>query len=532
MSNPIEDSDKRHVVATPGGRLADFFGIDLRTLGLVRVLCAALVLWTLALLYQDMEVFFTDAGVYPLALWEKHTSEELFFSIHGLSGELWWQRLVFGVHGVFAVMLLVGYRTRLASVMTWLLLVSLLHRNGVIVHSGDTVLCLMLLWGILCPWGGRFSVDAVMGRGGDRPQRVTTVATAGLLLQMPLIYWFSVGAKVPDDSWAADGSAVFYALTPELVTGLGQFLVERLPYGLTRALTMATLVIEVVAPLLILFVPLVFAPAKIRRRWLARFRVAGIALLTGLQLGLVLTLSLGLFPLISTMATLAALPSSAWQWLARVLRGGRLEKFRQQAIAWLEARLRARRCRWNTSIFTEAVAALLLVIIVLTGIASTPYFFVPDEIYRVQKALRIQQTWWMFAAPIHGSGHYQLKAVMSDGTTVDLFGDLGPITADSARRPSAEFPTTLRASAIYARYRWRRYLWTVRDDDEESVEHRGYYARYICRRWNDALQMEPPVERLRFYRMVHTDDRLTQGFFDAPEPKLLIDHRCDEATRK
>lgn len=72
------------------------------------------------------------------------------YLIHG-SPEI--QAVLFGLAGSFAVALLVGYKTRLVSIMSWFLLMSLHNRNFLVLHGGDTLLRAALFWACFCPGG-------------------------------------------------------------------------------------------------------------------------------------------------------------------------------------------------------------------------------------------------------------------------------------------------------------------------------------------------------------------------------------------
>ena len=320
--------DKRWTTRV-GEQLDDFFGIDLRTLAVVRIVGALTVLWTLAILYQDLSAFFTDNGVYPRSYWMETRRNPYIVSLHVIRGELWWQQFLFGLHGIFGLMLLVGYKTRFASIMTWLLLVSLMARTPPLVHRGDTLLCLLMLWGALTPWGARFSIDGALNTIKEMPERVTSMATAGLLLQMPMLYVVSVFLKGPDRSWHADFTAVFYSASPEYVTPIGQFIAEKLPFWFSQGLTIFTLVAEGPLAFLMFFPLLIFASREVRQRWLERFRLIGLVGLSALQAGLLAMTAIGLFPMIST---LGLLPLIATRWWNRWGESERVKEARELTI--------------------------------------------------------------------------------------------------------------------------------------------------------------------------------------------------------
>lgn len=606
----------------------DFVGVDLRTLAVFRMVAGITILWMLAILLQDVEVFFTDRGVSPREHWLEQRVNTFVVSLHMIGGELWWQYLLFGAQAVFAVMLIVGYKTRLASVMSWILLISLIHRLPPITHRGDSLLCLLLLWGTLTPWGARFSIDAASYPVRQLPQKVTTFATAGLMLQMPVVYLAGALLKLRSPAWKSDFTAVAYAMGAEYVTPIGQFLGEHTPLVVVKFLTVSTLVIEGVGPILIFMPLLVFASPKRRRRWLERLRLVAIAALTLLQLGLLLTVAVGLFPLISTLGLIPLIPDSVWRrWSQsdRVERARELvifyepdhEFFRKLSSVLRELLLPASaqivavsedrplpdglqapsnwfvrdpsgRCHngyggllalikyspwafpayhplnlispigeriWNSvvrrpsdeasplqmphsraypirsGLLASAIAALLLMNLLHDNLDSlqrnvTGEWKTPATIRDLQFGLRIHQNWEMFAAPHRSKNHYVIMATMSDESEHDLY-DGGPISASSASDLTWTLPENPRSRTIYANYRWRLYFQWLRRDWNEPDRMR--YAAYICQSWNrQHAGGDHQLEQLRFYRLIETDDLLSDSSAAAPQKQLLVHHSCSE----
>ena len=56
--------------------------------------------------------------------------------------------LVPGDFGLVALALLVGYRTRIATIFSWVLLISLQARNVFITQGGDALTVVLLFWGL------------------------------------------------------------------------------------------------------------------------------------------------------------------------------------------------------------------------------------------------------------------------------------------------------------------------------------------------------------------------------------------------
>lgn len=283
-------------------KLVDLFGIDVRALAIARIGFALLILADLANRARSFAAHYGDESVLPRhALLGEHYNDA-WISLHLAGGELWFQALLFGVAAVFALMLLVGYKTRLATVVSWLLLISLQNINPLVVQGGDIELRMMLFWGIFLPWGRAYSLDAA--RSFKRPSRevITTVASAAALMQVLFVYFFASFLKTGAE-WHEELSAVYYALS------LDQFSTPVGEYMLQFPVVLMTLT-AFVFWLQRLSLPLLFFPA-----YTHLIRFIATALLILMHAGFALHMQLGLFPYISIVSLLIFLPPFVWNWL-------------------------------------------------------------------------------------------------------------------------------------------------------------------------------------------------------------------------
>ena len=303
--------------ANPFRRFARYlraaYSLDLRSLALFRIALAAVILGDLIARARDLTAFYTDWGVLPRAALLDRFSPAQRFSIHLISGAPAFQVLLFLIAGVFAIMLLVGARTRLAAFASWLMLVSVQARNPAILQGGDVYLRLLAFLAIFLPLGALYSVDAALDTTPPEEKsarRFTYFSTPGLALmaQVALLYAFAVMLKNSRE-WHIDHTAVFYALSiQQMSTPLGRFLLH-FP-KLLAWLTRTTLWHEGSIALLIL-TPIFAGPA----RFLAAL------LIVILHLGLGLSIRLGHFPYIACTAALPLLPTWFWNrsWVRRSL---------------------------------------------------------------------------------------------------------------------------------------------------------------------------------------------------------------------
>lgn len=288
--------------------LLELFSIDLRTLALTRVAFALIVLIDLAIRLSDLEVFYTDKGVLPRAAVHQLRPLSWLTSLHFLSGRTEIEAVMFLISAVFAVLLLIGHRTRRASFWVWLLFSSLCVRNYFVVHGADSLLKVLLFWGMFVPWGTRYSVESAFNPASNRlPRTVFSIGTIALLLQMPLVYFFG-GVLKNGLEWRHDFTAILYTLkSPDYALPLGVWMTSY--PGWLKILTASTLVLEMAGALLL------FCPFRTKT---VRFWV--ILSFFSLQLGLALTLKLGLFPLVSMAALLPFIPGSFWDRILSRLR--------------------------------------------------------------------------------------------------------------------------------------------------------------------------------------------------------------------
>src|SRR5690606_10376590 len=136
------------------------FTLDLRALALLRIGLGALLLIDLYTRATDLEAHYANTGVLPLPALFSHEWNPYFFSFHTGSGLWQVQAIFFLLAAFFAVCLLLGYKTRLATVLSWALLVSLHNRNPLILQGGDDLVRMLLFWSIFLPLGSFYSLDS------------------------------------------------------------------------------------------------------------------------------------------------------------------------------------------------------------------------------------------------------------------------------------------------------------------------------------------------------------------------------------
>jgi hypothetical protein len=290
--------------------LARPFRLDLRSLALFRIGLGLLLIADIVNRVWYLRAHYTDWGIMPREVVFETLWNSNWISLHMANGALWFQVLLFAIATLASIAIVVGYRTKWAVVIAWLLTISVQARNPLIGQGGDIVFRLLLFWGFFLPIEKVYSLDSALHRieDDDGKSSVVSMASIAYVFQVCFIYGFAYLLKTGDE-WHPDLTAVYYALhLDQFTTPIGDFL--RQQEFILDDLTLFTLGLEGFAWLL-LFIPFF-------HRF---FRLLAVALFISMHLGFAATMRLGLFSYISCVAWLALLPTGFWE--------ARFETFRE-----------------------------------------------------------------------------------------------------------------------------------------------------------------------------------------------------------
>lgn len=120
----------------------------------------------------------------------------------------WFVLLTYIVTSVFVM---IGFKTRISTIVCFILMVSLQNRNYSILNSGDTLMRCMLFLMMFAPTHVKYSVDAYFREKDGVPYNTNiSVLTIRLMqLQFSLVYLATTLFKLKGYDWV-DGTAVYY----------------------------------------------------------------------------------------------------------------------------------------------------------------------------------------------------------------------------------------------------------------------------------------------------------------------------------
>lgn len=185
------------------------------TLGLLRILVGFWAFVNFAMIAPDFEAWFTERGYVPWALAERWLGPDPRLDVlHGVTNPAL-TALVFGGCLAAAVLVTVGLWTRPATIALALGVVSLHHRNPMILHGGDTVLRLAVIYLALAPCGRALSLDRWIalrkGKAPAVPEPVSLWPQRLFQVQLAVIYITTAWNKWGGHTWR-EGYATWYPL--------------------------------------------------------------------------------------------------------------------------------------------------------------------------------------------------------------------------------------------------------------------------------------------------------------------------------
>ncbi|WP_254862519.1 HTTM domain-containing protein [Halovivax gelatinilyticus] len=506
-------------------RVTDRIRIDTRSLAVFRVAIGLLVIADLLLRSRNFGFYYTDDGVVTQELAELYSPDGAF-SVYYFVSDPALIAALFVLQGLIAVQLIVGFKTRIAMVLTFLGVISLDYHNPLVLSYADTLFRLLCFWAIFLPLGERFSIDAVQRRRPARPS-IVSVASALILGQMVYMY-FRNGLHKRNDStglWQSGDAAPLVFGLDEMTFLLGDFMRQfptLIGYGGTMWYYMMLL-----SPLLLL--------ASGRVRYLIAF------VFVGGHASFALTVRIGAFAYVAMAGLILFLQAPFWADARTVLSKfglrDRADKFRHRLSARGVALAGAvptvsfdsdlhRDLKASLYTATLGVVVIGLAIIwlssglALAGATDGPIertvFDTEETVQDTKASFGIQQPDWSVFAPTPRTTdrYYVFPAETAEGEYIDVFNDGRTLTYD---RPYEQLQKQ------HDTYRQRFYMNSIRRADDEGDLAPKLLAEHLCETWEDEHGIE--LVRINIYSV---SESITMETIDAPEHRERTERRHSE----
>lgn len=177
------------------------------TIAVFRIVFGVLaLLWTVSLA-GDLDAFFSRSGLLP-----SQPSAGGVWGVFAVFHSNLAIQILFAVLLLACIALIVGYQTRVASIVVFIGIMSFERRNPYVFNTGDSLVRLLAFYLMLAPSGTALSVDSWL-RGRDPwefPDR--SVWPLRLMqIQLSVVYLFGLWVKLQGTTWN-NGTAVSYAI--------------------------------------------------------------------------------------------------------------------------------------------------------------------------------------------------------------------------------------------------------------------------------------------------------------------------------
>lgn len=489
--------------------LCSSFGVDLRSLGITRIMFAFLILVDLFIRSQYLQDHYTGTGLLPLSALLEHYWKIGYVSVHILNDSYLYQCFLFVVSAFSALMLLIGWKTRFFTIVSWFLLASLNTRNPFILQAGDVLFRCLLFWAIFMPWGDRFSVDSFYKDNKPGSSRVLSAGAAAFMVQIFYMYFFTAIFK-SSPVWNESYQAVYFALSMEQFSWMLGPYVYQFPQVM-EVLTFWVYWAELLGPFLF------FVPFKN-----SLFRFLGIALFLSLQTGLLLTMWLGLFPFISIASLLIFIPGTFWKRFGRVeiLLDGFYKRIYNLNLRSVFRKGRIPPLNVNVLGKLSGIKTAFVVILLvyagywnLTTIDSNDRLEIPNGMNWIARLFRIDQKWNMFAPhPATNDGWFIVEGVTENGHKVDLL--------NNSKNSVYEKPGNYKDQ--FRNYRWRKYMRNMLIKKNEK--YYPYFGDYLCRK----RELYNSDNRLVSVELHYMMEKSLPGYkTEDIRQQFIFRHKCD-----
>jgi hypothetical protein len=308
----------------------EMFTLDTRSLGLWRAWYGTVATLDLLMRLRIGSLLYSDEGFYDrqdaVELTMPHEDVvEMFEKFPNSPNPYFWSgtasstQMVMAAHTLIAFLLALGWHSQLMCALMFYMNRCLGQRNLLPNDNGDTLVAMLLFWGMWAPLGARFSLDERRARRNHEastsnkgepyiPQaRYLSLASFALTLQPLIMYVLSGYEKVGDESW--ENNTAVYIITNRDLDGstLSHWLYDNnlFPYWATEFMTYTSLWLELLGPVMLLM------PVQ-HKAW----RMFGCFCFLALQIGMGSCMYLYVFPLLSSSSMFPLTPDVFWDFVA------------------------------------------------------------------------------------------------------------------------------------------------------------------------------------------------------------------------
>jgi hypothetical protein len=467
-------------------------GCSYESLALFRITLGVLLTLELVLRFRFLHPFYSEEGTLPLRLLRPKV-DDLFKAVclHCRFEELWQMQALLSVQVVLAVLYTAGYRTKLTSILSWYLYLSLTLRNTWMSYILDRYYHYLLFYSMFLPLGERWTLFP--RKEQDKNQGlVISPATIAFKLLVVWIYFDAGWGKLMDPlkGWSYNADPLPALDTYARHTVTAQYLYALLgPPGL-RLMTPVVVYVELLA-----------APVAMVGSFLGSSALiyTAVSLICSIHVGIALTLrNSALLSLVACAAWCLFLPLGAGSSTA-------------------EPVSKARRTVSVRNILGTLLSIVLIGAMVAGNLWLETISQACDQSVKHIWSTLLHNRWNVFVGAEEYVTWEIAPGLLEDDSVVDVWGRRDEVNWNL---PGGGAPCT--ATARPGRWRSFPYLAGLEGEDADAL------WRYLCQEWDreNHVDMYPGRKLLRYNFFMLQADVLPNMGFSATRKRLVQSYEC------
>eukprot|EP01082_Thalassiosira_pseudonana_P008847 g7692.t1 g7692 contig26:65946-67854(-) len=487
------------------GGVNAMMGSNLEAVALFRISLGSMLLIELVSRFQYLHPFYSDEGTLPLRLLLPQT-DSLYkvVCIHCYSGSMSYLKILLSIQVMLACMLLVGYKSRVASVGSWLLYLSLTLRNTWLNFILDRYFHYLLFYSIFLPLDGTWAIDSIAKTSANPSKTFVSPATIVFKLLIAWLYWDAGYGKYSDPlmGWTLNAQPL-----PALDTYVRHTVVARYMYGILGSGGLRLMTPTVV------YAEMLCVPVTLIGSYLGIKKVVygSVVLVCFLHIGIALTMRNTV--LLSSVACCA--------WCIFLPEGVGIDIGLTSKVKQSTSTANDNAGETKQSVLKTHGLSGILIAAFVSG--SVWFETMSDQCNQSHKHIwstLLHNRWNVFV----GAEEYVTWEIapgrLADGSIVDVWAKSNEV---SWEMPGAGAPCTSTARA--GRWRSFPYLAELKGEDGEVL------WRYLCRQWDDENGVydgsgNDGRRLLRFNFFMLQADVLPEMAFSATRKRLIHSHDC------
>lgn len=468
------------------------FYLNSKSLNCFRVVLALVLLGYFLVVFRDCYWWYSSSGLIPAEIMITNFA----WFIEYFSGDFTCR--IVAISGILLSTCLIFSGKRILFLLTWLVLLIVILRSTYIVDNGVKVLHLLLLWSCF--------IDFEECRT-KKEFNLYSFGSFALIFQIFMIYFFAFLGK-DTDYWRWGNDTLSMVLNGSrgnlLAVKIAALKLDLSPFTRFLVYGEGVLALCLVSPF-----------------YVAICRYVAILIIIILHLSILLTLSIGVFPISCLLLFIPLIPTEFWKrfsttQLAYIFGLGRQSKV---SIVFRPIKLNL------PNILGVTLISLCLFFCLNNkfGLISRKPFLIA-KVYSLGDFFGFFQSWRMFNKPDRGVSWYAFNGVLKSGKQVDMVSWID-------RNDIVSFPTQdrtelrqiLSQNRSYVSMKWYRYFRKYTVSDKYATSLKAAALKSVCNRWNDGSREDllTEVELYLFYKPIFPKENRVKT-------KLIFQENCFE----